>query len=460
MAYYAPMSFDCDVIVAGGGPAGSAAAAWLARGGRRVFLFERDQFPRFHIGESLLASVNDALCAIGADDLVRQAGFPQKWGATFMTGDGRVERYADFSVAPDVPAPQTWQVPRAAFDNLLLRHAASSGAEVYERHRVLDVTFDNEGVTATVQGTEAGGAPRVVRARGIIDASGRGALLSRKFNLRIDEPRLANVAVFSHYSGVPRAEGRRAGDIRIVARDDLGWFWMIPISGELMSVGVVLPQTAARAMHGLEPDAWLDRAIAETPAVARLIASARREWPVRVEKDFSFASRAYAGDRWVLAGDAGSFLDPVFSTGVAIALESGLEAAQAMADGLETGDLSARTFRRFARRQRQRYLSFRRFVLGFYTPEFRDLFFAEEPPRRMFAALVTVFAGYWRPSLATRVWVAMFFQLVRLRRYARFVRRLVTTRAGVHESKMSAAEGRQEGQPLRPERSEPPRQVG
>ena len=410
------MSFDCDVIVAGGGPAGSAAATWLARAGHRVILFERDRFPRFHIGESLLASVNDVLVAIGADDLVRHAGFPQKWGATFMTGDGGVERYADFAVAPDVPAPQTWQVPRSTFDHLLLRHAAASGADVREQHRVLDVTFDEGGVTVTVQGDKA---PHAVRAQAIVDASGRGALLSRKFNLRIDEPRLANLAVFSHYSGVPRGEGRRAGDIRIIARDDLGWFWMIPISDELMSVGVVLPRAAAHALQGLEPGALFERAIAETPVMARLLAAARREWPVRVEKDFSFGSRAYAGDRWVLAGDAGSFLDPVFSTGVAIALESGLEAAQAVAGGLAAGDLSVRQFHRFARRQRQRYRVFRRFVLGFYTPEFRDLFFAEEPPPRMFRALVSVFAGYWRPSLPTRIWVALFFQLVRLQRWVR-----------------------------------------
>jgi flavin-dependent dehydrogenase len=428
MAYWAAMSFDCDVIVAGGGPAGSAAAAWLARAGHRVVLFERDRFPRFHIGESLLASVNDVLGAIGAGDLIRRAGFPQKWGATFLTGDGRVERHADFAVAPDVRAPQTWQVQRSTFDHLLLGHAAASGAEVHERHRILDVVFDDGGVTVTVQSGDGGATPRAVRAQAIIDASGRGALLSRKFDLRIDEPRLANLAVFAHYSGVPRGEGRRAGDIRIVAREDLGWFWLIPISDELMSVGVVLPRSAARALHGLEHGALLDRMIADTPVVARLLASARREWPVRVEKDFSFGSRAYAGDRWVLAGDAGSFLDPVFSTGVAIALESGLEAAQAVADGLSAGDLSARRFRRFSRRQRRRYISFRRFVLGFYTAEFRDLFFADEPPRRMFRALVTVFAGYWRPSLPTRIWVALFFQLVRLQRWVRFAPRLVAGR--------------------------------
>jgi flavin-dependent dehydrogenase len=408
--------FDCDVLVAGGGPAGSAASAWLARAGHSVQLFERDSFPRFHIGESLLASVNDALSAIGAADVVRRQGFPEKWGATFMLADGRAERYADFGIAPGVPQPQTWQVPRADFDNLLLRHAASQGVEVHEMHRVVDVRFSHEYVTATVQAAGGETGRREVRARAIIDASGRGGLLSRKFDLRIDEPRLANVGVFSHYSGVPRQAGRRAGDIRIVSRDDLGWFWLIPISGELMSVGVVLPRERFQARASHDPQTVLETAIAETPAVAALLAGARREWPVRVEKDCSFSSRAYAGDRWLLAGDAGSFLDPVFSTGVAIALESGVEAAQSVSEGLRAGDLSQRRFRPFARRQRQRYLSFRRFVLGFYTPEFWALFFSEDPPRRIFRSVVSVFAGYWQPAPITRFWVAVFFLLVRLQR--------------------------------------------
>jgi flavin-dependent dehydrogenase len=397
-------------------------------------LLERDRFPRFHIGESLLASVNDSLTAIGADALVRNAGFPQKWGATFMTADGSVERYADFGVAPDVARPQTWQVPRAAFDELLLRHAAASGADVREQHRIMDVALDAGGVTVSLQTPD--GRPESVRAHAIIDAAGRAGLLSRKFNLRVDEPRLANLAVFSHYSNVPRGAGRRAGDIRIVAREDLGWFWLIPISDDLMSVGVVLPRAVARNFAGRDHGDILDHAIAETPAVARLLSSAQREWPVRVERDFSFGSRAYAGDRWLLAGDAGSFLDPVFSTGVAIALESGVEAAQALALALAAGDVSARRFRAYARRQRQRYLSLRRFVLGFYTPEFRDLFFAEEPPTRMFRSLVTVFAGYWKPTLTTRAWVAAFFFLVRLQRFIHFAPRLVPAR--VHEPTAAA----------------------
>src|SRR5690349_3598040 len=254
---------DCDAIVIGGGPAGSTAASWLARAGHRVVLCERDRFPRFHIGESLLASVNDVFRAIGVDGTIRAAGFPQKWGATFLPADGSIERYLDFATAPDVATPQTWQVPRATFDRLLLAHAASSGVDVRERHRVLGVAFDAGGVSATVQRAEDGAeAPFQIRARVVVDASGRGSLLSRTFNLRVDEPRLANIAVFSHYSGVPRQEGRRAGDIRIVARRDLGWFWLITISDELTSVGVVLPRADFAPFAALAHDQVLERAIA------------------------------------------------------------------------------------------------------------------------------------------------------------------------------------------------------
>lgn len=413
---------EFDVAVVGGGPAGSAAAARLARAGRRVVLFERDRFPRFHIGESLLASVNDVLDEIGAADLVRQRGFPVKWGATFMAGDGTIERFADFASSPEVPSPQTWQVPRAEFDELLLRHAAACGADVREEHRVLDARIDGSGVTVTTRAPD--GRELATRVAAVVDASGRFGLLGRKFGLRLDEPRLANIAVFAHYCGVPRREGRRSGDIRVIARPDLGWFWMIPISDELMSVGVVLPRAAYDALPRMSMEALLDHTIAETPDVAALMRHARREWPVRVEKDFSFGARAYAGDRWLLVGDAGSFLDPVFSTGVAIALESGVEAARALDRALARGDLSARMFRTFARRQHQRYASFRRFVLAFYTRGFRDLFFQPSPLSPLFRAFVTAVAGYWRPSLKTRVWLALFFLLVRIQDHVPMARRL------------------------------------
>ena len=334
---------EFDVAVIGGGPAGATTACRLARAGRRVMLLERDRFPRFHIGESLLATVNEVLEEIGAADLVAPEGFPPS-GARRSSPATERSSASPTSRRLRGAAPQTWQVPRAEFDELLLRHAAASGADVREGHRVLDVAFDGDG--ATVAFRDAADCPREVRVAAVVDASGRVGLLARKLDLREDEPGLDNIAVFAHYSGVPRAEGRRAGDIRIVARDDLGWFWLIPISEELMSVGVVLPRAAYDALPRIDPEALLEHTIRETPGVARLMRAARREWPVRVEKDFSFGSRAYAGDRLVLVGDAGSFLDPVFSTGVAIALESGVEAARALDAALPSGDLSARAFAR------------------------------------------------------------------------------------------------------------------
>jgi 2-polyprenyl-6-methoxyphenol hydroxylase-like FAD-dependent oxidoreductase len=224
------------------------------------------------------------------------------------------------------------------------------------------------------------------------------------------------VAVFSHYSGVPRADGRRAGDIRVIARDDGGWFWMIPISGELMSVGVVMPRAVFQEKPKIPHEELLNQLIADTPAAARLMRDAVREWPVRVERDFSYGATSYAGDRWITVGDAGSFLDPVFSSGVAIALESGLEGARAIDRALASDDLSAGAFATFNRRQRGRYLAFRRFVRGFYTPEFRDLFISDDPPPRLFTAVVTVLAGYWRPSWRTRVWLWLFFFVVSMQR--------------------------------------------
>ncbi|HYB40503.1 MAG TPA: NAD(P)/FAD-dependent oxidoreductase [Candidatus Methylomirabilis sp.] len=403
---------DFDVAIIGGGPAGASGGACLARAGRRVVLFERDRFPRFHIGESLLASVNDALAEIGASELVRARGFPVKWGATFSTADATIERSADFATSPEVPTPQTWQVPRAEFDELLLRHAARSGVDVREAHRIVDVAFEAGGAALTVRDEAA--RESTVRAAAVVDASGRVGVLARKFDLRVPEHRLDNIAVFSHYSGVPRLEGRRSGDIRIIARHDLGWFWIIPISDELTSVGVVLPRAAFDALPRLDPAALLEHTIGETPAVASLMREARREWPARVEKDFSFGARAYAGDRWLVVGDAGSFLDPVFSTGVAIALESGVEAAQALDRALGKGDLSARMFRAFDRRQQQRYRAYRRFVLAFYTRGFRDFFFQNPPLPVMFRALIASLAGYWRPSLGARLWQWSFFVLTRI----------------------------------------------
>ena len=268
-----------------------------------------------------------------------------------------------------------------------------------------------------------GGEPGRVRVRALVDATGRTGLVAKKYNLRSDEPRLANIAIFAHYTGVPRLAGDRPDDIRLVARADSGWFWLIPITSELMSVGVVLPKPLFMQLPAGTNEERLERAIADTPVIADLMRNARREWPVRVEKDFSYSASTYAGDRWLLAGDAGSFLDPVFSTGVSIAMESGIEAAAELDRALARNDFSARRFAAFSRRQRRRYRTFRRFVVGFYSPQFRDLFFDPNPPRRMFRAIVTILAGRWNASLRTRWMNHLFFLVVALQKRFSLARR-------------------------------------
>lgn len=410
-----PQPHDFDFAVAGGGPAGSSAAITLAQKGHRVVLFERDRFPRFHIGESLLSTANEHFDALGVAERMKAARFPDKWGARLITHDGRAGRGVDFAAASEIPQPKTYQVSRAEFDDILLRRAVELGVEVRQEHRVTDCSFGVD--AATLDFADKAGTTGRVRVRALVDATGRNGLLAKKFALRTDEPRLANIAIFSHYTGVPRLAGDRPDDIRLIARDDSGWFWLIPISPELMSVGVVLPKNRYMQIPHGSPEDMLANAIADTPAVAELMRDAKREWPVRVEKDFSYFASAYAGDRWILAGDAGSFLDPVFSSGVSIAMESGIEAGAELDRALSADDFRAARFQAFGRRQRQRYETFRRFVIGFYSPQFRDLFFQEDPPPMVFRAVVNVLAGRWDASWWTRLMNRIFFFFVGVQKH-------------------------------------------
>src|SRR6266700_3717456 len=408
--------YDFDFAVAGGGPAGSSAAISLGQRGHSVVLFERESFPRFHIGESLLSTANDAFTALGVTKQIEAACFPNKWGARLFTHDGQSGRYVDFTDVREVTRPQTFQVCRQEFDRILLDRAREVGVDVREGYNVSACEFAPDAAIVDVA-SRADAATTRVRVRALVDATGRGGLIARKFNLRSDEPRLANIAIYSHYTNVPRLEGPRPDDIRLIARDDAGWFWLIPISKGLTSVGVVLPKDLYRRLaNGGSSEETLNRTISDTPIVAELMREARREWPVRVEKDFSYSASAYAGDRWILAGDAGSFLDPVFSTGVSIAMESGIEAAAELHRGLLRNDFSASSFAAFSRRQRKRFDTFRRFVVGFYAPQFRVFFFSPEQPKLIFRSVATMLAGKWNASLWTRFLNQLFFAMISIQK--------------------------------------------
>ena len=405
-----------DVAVVGGGPGGSSAATALARRGRSVLLLERDRFPRFHIGESQLPWINGVLEALGAHDAVAKAGFVEKWGASFSEIDGTPAAYVDFTAAVETPVPQTYQVPRAAFDEVLLRHAERSGVIVREEHRALDAAFDPDGVTLRFTGPAGPGEARV---QAVVDASGRSGLLARRIGGYETDVMLQHVAVHAQYEGVPRASGRPAGDIRVLTRADVGWVWLIPISERLTSVGVVVSQALHRRESKATAEESLEHYLRETPAAPALLREATRVSPARFDADYSYLARAMAGDRWVAVGDAAAFLDPIFSTGVLLAMQGGLEAAGAIDAGLRAGDLSARRFEGYERVVRRRYHYFRRFVVGFYDPYFRRLLFRRSRRLGIYEAVLSALAGNWRPTLGTRLRIQLFFAIVAVKRFFR-----------------------------------------
>jgi len=417
-------AFDHDVVVVGAGPAGAATAARLAQKGRSVLVLESERFPRFHIGESLLPLSDKVFGELGCRDRMAKAGFTQKFGARLISGCGQHVVLFDFAAARHVDPPWTWQVHRAEFDALLLEHAVACGAKVVAG-RARDYRVDADGVDVDYQ--YESGTDRTLRARVLVDASGRAGFVAKREGVREFDPELRKAAVYAHFRGVPSEPGRRAGDTLLVSLPKLGWFWFIPLKNGITSVGAVLDMSDYETRTKGDPEAIFQESVASVPAAARLMAGAERVGEFSVESGFSYRARRYCGDRWLLAGDAGSFLDPVFSTGVMMALRSGIESADTAIDAwLEPRGRTERVLRRFDRRLKDRYTFVRKFVTGFYDPCTRDMFFAPRPYFGIQRAVTTVLAGGFDLGFWDRQRVEAFFLLGRLQRRIAHVPRVTS----------------------------------
>jgi flavin-dependent dehydrogenase len=408
-----------DVAIIGGGPAGSTAATLLARSGRCVVVFEREKFPRFHIGESLLPFSMKAFTRMGLHEKFLRAGFLKKFGGEMFGSCSEKGNKFYFKDAFRSQTDHSYQVTRADFDKVLLDHAAENGAEVHEETSVVRVTFSDEDAELCVA---ANGSSRNVRARYVIDASGRNSVLGNHFRIKKTYDHLQKLSIFAHYDGVWRADGID-GTLTLLIRGIDRWFWIIPLTAERTSIGVVLESEAFRSSK-LSAEDFLGQALAEQPIIAKRMTKTRRASKVHVATDFSYRSEKLYGKRWLLAGDAAGFIDPIFSSGVFLAVFSGEQCADALNEVLGHSRKARQLFKRYERAVNRAMNIYLRFVNAWYTKEFIEIFLA---PRDVFdlpPAVNAVLGGNIGNSFAIRWRMWIFYFLVWLQKHYPIVPRL------------------------------------
>lgn len=412
--------FDYDLVVIGGGPAGSSAAATAQQRGMRTLVVEKCEFPRFHIGESLLPAGNRVLRETGVWPKVEAAGFVPKYGAEFHRSDGTGVKKVVFSESLIPGLDSTYQVERARFDAVLLDHAREVGAEVRMKTTVRSVETKGDRHRVTL---EDGSGQRVVEAPWVIDATGRetGVMSDQKRQLD-PSPFPKRMAIYSHFTGVVRAQGKEGGNILIV-RLDGGWFWLIPIDRERTSVGLVTTVEAFRGA-GESPERYFQRAIAGSRKLRELLAAAAPTMGFHVTSDYSYFRRDLARDRLVLAGDAGGFFDPIFSSGVYMATSSGKLAADFVARAhAEKRGLTAGEQRAYTRTVKRHAAVFQKLIAAFYDDDAFDVFMCDVVPWDLSRGLTSIVAGYATLNWALWWRYKVFLTVCRLQRYWKIVKR-------------------------------------
>jgi flavin-dependent dehydrogenase len=398
-----------DVIIIGGGPAGSTAATTLAQAGRRVLVLEKAKFPRFHIGESLLPYNRKIFDELGVWEKVSTVGFTKKRAAQFIMGNGSRGNRLDFSKGAFTEFPEAMQVERAKFDDILLHHSRENGAEVREQSQVLEHRVEKDSVV--IKYRSADGAEHEVAALYLIDASGLGNLTgSREYYAGHRK-----IAIFSHFEGVDMPTGEQEGDILIVRREK-SWMWLIPLAGNKTSVGLVIDAADFKAL-GMTPREAFDDAVRSTPAVAKRFPQAVMLGEPQVMVDFSYKNERLVSPRVLRAGDASGFIDPMFSSGVLLAMTSGREGARAIHQALETGKPLTKGMKRYENDNRRRVAIYWEFIENFYQLHFTQLFFQPYNRWGLVCAVNAVLAG--RTDLSFAVWwrLRLFFFLAWLNQH-------------------------------------------
>jgi flavin-dependent dehydrogenase len=358
-------NLQADVVIIGGGPGGSTAATMLARKGWRVLLLERERFPRHHVGESLLPASLPVLEELGVLPAVQAAGFLPKWGATMVWGrDDKPWSWYFRETNPN--NPHAYQVWRPVFDQLLLENGRACGVEVREGHQVGDVLHEDGRVVGVRYRSDAGD-DGTVRARFVVDASGQAALLGRRFGLRCWDPFFRNLAVYGYVTGAGRLPAPDDTNIFIEAHPH-GWSWMIPLHTGWTSVGTVMDSRHGqeRLSEGAAREVFLQQ-LAEAPHTARLLRDADLVAGPQVVRDWSYASERLVGDGYILVGDAACFVDPLFSSGVHLALMSGVLAASYVSTALQDPGMAKAAGQVYAELYGKEYNHFRTMAQLFYS---------------------------------------------------------------------------------------------
>ena len=393
----------CDVLVIGGGPAGSTAAALLAEKGHRVTLLEKAHHPRFHIGESLLPANLPLFDTLGVRAEVEAIGM-EKWGAEFVSPWHQHRQIFEFADAWDKSMPHAFQVRRSELDEILIRNAGRKGAHVIEGCRVREVAFLPNNAGAVVRAEHDGGPSETWRCQFVIDASGRDTFLGNQLKVKQRNPKHNSAALYAHFTGAHRLEGKQAGHITIFWFVH-GWFWFIPLADGSTSVGAVIwPHILKARTH---PVAEFFMGLVDLcPALAERLQQAERVSDVEATGNFSYACDRTHGANYLLLGDAYAFIDPVFSSGVMLAMKSAFVGAEAVDTCLRQPEKAATALKQFDKVMKHGPKEFSWFIYRVTNPTMRNLFMTPRNIFRVKEALLSVLAGdiYGKTPIWPSLW--------------------------------------------------------